>query len=149
MPGRSSCNTAAPSGTSQTDSMHHVISSPAFGTDSTSTLFSDLENLSTPIPNPEAQAIITYQVGTRAAAKNQRWRQKQLHQQPVSTPRLMVSGSHSIQPGGHSDMTRLIFETDRLQELYMWMNQLFMSASDLDTVSYATQKHLLKPQCGR
>jgi hypothetical protein len=37
-------------------------------------------------------------------------------------------------------MTRLVFATGRLLELYMWNRRLFMSASDLETVSYATQR---------
>jgi hypothetical protein len=36
-------------------------------------------------------------------------------------------------------MTHLVFATGRLLELYMWNRQLFMSASDLETVSYATR----------
>jgi hypothetical protein len=52
----------------------------------------------------------------------------------------MVSGSRSIYRFGHSDMTRLVFATGRLLELYMWNRQPFMSASDLETVSYATRR---------
>jgi hypothetical protein len=37
-------------------------------------------------------------------------------------------------------MTRLVFETGRLLELYMWNRWPFMSVSDLETVSYATQR---------
>jgi hypothetical protein len=37
-------------------------------------------------------------------------------------------------------MTHLVFPTGRLQELYMWNRQPFMSASDLETVSYATRR---------
>jgi len=49
----------------------------------------------------------------------------------------MVSSSRSIHRHGHSDMTRLVFATGRLLELYMWNRQPFMSASDLEMVSYA------------
>jgi hypothetical protein len=51
----------------------------------------------------------------------------------------MVSGSRSIHRFGHSDMTRHVFATGRLLELYMWNRRPFMSASDLETVSYATR----------
>jgi hypothetical protein len=139
-PGTSSRNTPAPSGTIQTDSTRRVVSSPASGIASTPTPLSGLENLPTPIPNPEARAIITNPLRTRATEKNQRQRQWQLQPQAVSTPRSMVSGSRSIHRFGHSDMTRLVFATGRLLELYMWNRRPFMSASDLETVSYATRR---------
>jgi hypothetical protein len=41
-------------------------------------------------------------------------------------------------------MTRLVFATGRLLELNMWNTRLFMSASDLETVRYATP-HVAKP----
>jgi len=41
-------------------------------------------------------------------------------------------------------MTRLVFPTDRLLERYMWNRGSFMSASDLETVSYATRR-IAKP----
>jgi hypothetical protein len=37
-------------------------------------------------------------------------------------------------------MTRLVFATGRLLELYMWNRRPFMSASDLETVSYAKRR---------
>jgi hypothetical protein len=36
-------------------------------------------------------------------------------------------------------MTRLVFTTGRLLEIYMWYRWPFMSATDFETVSYATQ----------
>jgi hypothetical protein len=75
-----------------------------------------------------------------ATEKNQRQRQRQLQPQPVSTPRSIVYGSRRIQRFGHSDMMRLVFVTGRLLELYMWNRRPFMSASDLETVSYATRR---------
>jgi len=139
--GTSSGNAPAPSGTIQTDSTRRVVSSSASGiASSTPTSLSGLENLPAPIPNPEARAIITNPLRTRATEKNQRQRQWQLQQQAVYTPRSMVSGSRSIHQFGHSDMTRLVFATGRLLELYMWVSRPFMSASDLETVSYATRR---------
>ena len=35
-------------------------------------------------------------------------------------------------------MTRLVFAMGRLLELYRWIRRPFMSASDMETVSYAT-----------
>jgi hypothetical protein len=137
-PGTSSCNTPAPSGTIQTDSTHRVISSPASGIASTPTPLSGQENLPTPIPNPEARVIITHPLRTRATEKIQRQRQWQLQPQGVSTPRSMVSSSYSIQRFGHSGMMRPVFATGRLLEVYMCNRQPFMSASDLEMVSYAT-----------
>ena len=139
-PVTSSRSTPAPGGTLQTDSTRRVVSSPASGIASTPTPLSGLENLPTPIPNPEARAIITNPLRTRATERNQRQRQWQLQPQAVSTPRSMVSGSRSIHRFGHSDMTRLVFATGRLLELYMWNRRTFMSASDLETVSYATRR---------
>jgi len=52
----------------------------------------------------------------------------------------MVSGSRSIDRFGHSDMTRLVFATGRLLELYMWKRRPFMRARDLETVTYASAK---------
>jgi hypothetical protein len=37
-------------------------------------------------------------------------------------------------------MTLLVFATGRLLELYMWNRRPFMSASDLETVSYAMRR---------
>jgi hypothetical protein len=138
MPGTSSRSTPAPGGTSQTDSTRRVVSSLASGIASTPTPLRGLENLPTPIPNPEARATITNPLRTRATERNQRQRQWQLQPQAVSTPQSVVSGSRSIHRFGHSDMTRLVFATGRLMELYMWNRRPFMSASDLEMVSYAT-----------
>ena len=113
-------NPAAPSRTIQIDSTRRVVSSPASAIASTPTPLSGLENLPTPIPNPEAHAIITHPLRTQATERNQRQRQWQLQTQAVSTPRSVVSGGRSIHRFGHSDMTRLVFGTGRLLELYMW-----------------------------
>ena len=37
-------------------------------------------------------------------------------------------------------MTHIVFAMGRLLELYMWNRRPFMSASDLETVSYATRR---------
>jgi hypothetical protein len=137
-PSTSSRNTPAPSGIAQRDSTHRVVSSPASGVASSLTPLSGVENLPTLITNPEARAIITNPLRTRAPERNQRHRQWQLQPQAVSTPRSVVSGSHSIHRVRHSDMTRLIFATGRLLELYMWTRWPFMSVTDLETVSCAT-----------
>jgi len=50
----------------------------------------------------------------------------------------MVSSSPSIDGFDRSDMTRLVFTTTRLLEVYMSNRQPFMSGSDLEMVSYAT-----------
>jgi hypothetical protein len=52
----------------------------------------------------------------------------------------MVSGSRRIHRFGHADPTLLVFATDRLLEIYMWNRWPFKSASDLETVSYATRR---------
>jgi len=95
-PGTSSRDTPAPSRTIQTDSTRHVVSSPASGIANTPTSLSSPENLHTPILNPEARAIVTNPLRTRATEKNQRQRQWQFQPQAVSTPPSMVSGSHGI-----------------------------------------------------
>jgi hypothetical protein len=139
-PGTSSGNTPPPSVTIHTDSTRRVVPSPASGIARTPTPLSGLENLPTPIPNPEACAIITNPLRTRASEKNQHQRLWQLQPQAVSTSRSMVSGSRSIHQFGHCDLTRHLFVTGRLLELYMWNRRPFMSATDLETVSYATRR---------
>ena len=139
-PGTSSRSTPVPRGTFQTDSTCRVVSSPASSIASTPTPLSGLENLPTPILNPEARAIITNPLRTRATERNQRQRQWQLQLQGVSTPRSMVSGSSSIYRFGLSDMTRLVFATGRLLALYMWNRRPFMSASNLEMVCYAMRR---------
>jgi len=139
-PGTSSHNTPAPCGTSQTDSTCHVVSGPASGIASTPTPLSSLENLPTPILNPEVRAIITNPLRSRATEPNQRQRQWQLQTQAASAPRSVVSSSCSIQWLGHSNMTCHVFATGRLLELYMWNRRPFMSASDMETVCCATRR---------
>jgi hypothetical protein len=87
MPGTSSHNRPAPSGTSQTDSMRHVVCSPASGIASFPTLLSSLENLPIAIHNPQARAIITYPLRRQGTERYQRQRQCQLQPQAVTTPR--------------------------------------------------------------
>jgi len=137
--GTSRHNKPATSGTTQTDSTRCVVSSPASGIARTPTPLSGLENLPTLIPNPESRAIITNPLQTRATERNQRQTKWQLQMQAVSTPPSVVSGSHDIHRFGHSDLTLLVFATGRLLELYMWNRRLFMSASELETLSYAMQ----------
>jgi hypothetical protein len=95
-PVTSSRSTPVPGRTLQADSTHRIVSSPASSIAITPTPLSGLENLPTPIPNPEARRIITNPLRTRATEQNQRQRQWQLQPQGVSTPRSMVSGSRSI-----------------------------------------------------
>jgi len=139
-PGTSNRNTPVRSRTIQTDWTCRVVSNPASGIASTPTPLSSPENLPTPIPNQEAREISTNPLRTRATENNQRQRQWQFQSQAVSTPRSMVSGSRSIHRFGHSDMTRLVFATGRLLELYMWNKWTFLSASDLETVNYGTRR---------
>jgi hypothetical protein len=129
----------APGETLQADSRCRVVSNPASCIASTPTPLSGLENLPTPIPNPETHAVITNPLRTQATEWNQGQRQWQLQPKAVSTPRSMVYGSRSIHRFGYSDMTRLVFATGRFLELYMWNIPPFMSASDLEMVSYATR----------
>jgi hypothetical protein len=120
--------------------MCRVVSSPASGIASSPTPLSSHENLPTPIPNPEVRGIITNPLRTRATERNQVQRQGQLQPQAVSTPRSVVSRSRSIHRFGHSDLMRLVFATGRLLELYMCNRWPFISASDLETVSYTTRR---------
>jgi len=137
MPGTSSRSTPAHRRNSQRDSTRHIVSSLASGIASTPTPLRTLENLPTPIPNPDARATITNPLRMGTPQRNQRQRQCQLQPQAVSTPQSVVSGSRGIHRFGHSDMTRLVFATGRLMELSMWNRRPFMSASDLEIVSYA------------
>ena len=96
-PGTSSRSTPSPGGTST----HRIVSSPASGIFITPTPLRGLENLPTLIPNPEARAIITNPLRTRATEKNQTQRQRQLQPQAVTTPRSMVSGRRTIRRLAH------------------------------------------------
>jgi len=140
MPGTSSRSTPASGGTSQSDPTRRIVSSPASSIASTPTPLNGLENPPTPIPKPEARAIITNPLGMRDTERNQRQRQWWLQLRAVSTPWSMDSGSCSIHRFGHSGMTRLVFATARLLELHMWYRRPFISASDLEMVSYAMRR---------
>jgi hypothetical protein len=117
--GTSSRSTLAPGETLQTHSIRHVVSSPTSSIASTPISLTGLESLPTPIRNAEVRAIITNPLRTQGTEKNQRQRQLHLQPQAVSTPRIIVSGNHRIHRSGHSDVTHLVFATDRLLELYM------------------------------
>jgi len=104
--GTSSHSTPAPRGTSETDSTHHVVSSPRSGMASTPTPLSGLENLPTPIPNPEARVTITNPLQTRAtaSAKNISVWLGWLHQsgrapsEPSETPRWRITAHLASKP---------------------------------------------------
>jgi hypothetical protein len=138
MPGTSSRSTPAPGGTSQPDSMRRFVSSLASGIASTPTPLRGLANKPTPIPNREVRATITNPLRMQATERNQRQRLWQLQLQAVSKPQSVVSGSRSIHRFGHSDMTPLEFAMGRLMELYMLNRQPFMSARNLEMVSFPT-----------
>jgi len=139
MLGTSSHTTLTPGGISRTHSMCRVVSSLASSIASNPTPLSGLENLPTPILNPETCATIWNPLCTQATEMNQRQRQWQLQPQGVSTPRSVVCNSCTIHRIGHSNMTHLVLAMGRLMEHYMWNRRPFMSASDLEMVSYATQ----------
>jgi len=139
MPDTSTCSKPPSAGTSQTDSTHRIVSSPPSSIAITPTPLSSFETLPTPIPNPVACVIISIPPQIWATDRNQRQRQWQLQPQGVSTPQSLDYDSLSIHYFVHSDMTRLVFATGRLLELYMWNRQPFMSASDLEMVRYAMQ----------
>jgi len=86
-PGTSSQNTHSRSGITQSDSTLHVESCTAFGIASTPTHLSGLENLPTPMPDPEAPVILTNQLRIQATERNQTQREWQLQMQAVSSPR--------------------------------------------------------------
>jgi hypothetical protein len=126
--------TPVPGGTST----YRVLSRPASSIAITPTPLTGLEILPTTISHPQARAIITNPLRTHATKMNQLQRQCQLLPQGLSTPRSMVSSSYSIHRFGHSDMTWHVFAMSRLLEIYMWNRWPFMSASNRETVSYAT-----------
>jgi len=139
-PSISSGSTPALGGTSQIDSTCCVVSRPASSIAITPTPLSHLDNLPTPIPDPEARPIITNPLRTRATEYNQAQRPWQLPPQAVSTPEWVVSAICSIHQFGRSDSTRHVFAMGRLLELYMWNRWPFMSASNLGPVSHATRR---------
>jgi len=119
--------------------MRRIVSSPSSSIASTPTPLGSHENLPTSISNPEARTIIPHPLPTRATDKNRRHSQGQLQLQPVSTPRSVVSGSRIIHRYCHSAMVLFIFATGRLLEVFIWNRWPFMSATDLEMVSYATE----------
>ena len=139
-PGTSCGSTAAPGGTSQTDPTCRVACSPSSGIASAPTPLSGLENLPTPTRNQEAHAIIPNALRMPATEQIERPRLGQAQRQAVSITRSVVSSGRNIHPFRHADMTRLVFATGRLLELYMWNTQPVMSASDLEMVNYATRR---------
>jgi len=135
-PDTSSCNRPA----LRRSSTRRIVSCPASCIGITPTSLSGLDHWPTPIPDPEAREIITNPLWTWATEQNQSQRQCQLQPQALSTPRSMVSGSRSIHRFGHSDITHLVVTMGRRLELYIWNSQPFMSATDLETVSYAMRQ---------
>jgi hypothetical protein len=138
--GTISHNTPAPSGITQPDSTRCVESSPISGIAHTPTPLSGLENMPTTISTAEARGIIPSPLRTRVTGSNQRQRQWQLQLQTVSIPRSVVSGSSSIPRLGHPNMTRLVVVTGSVLELYLWNRCPCMSASELETVSWAKRR---------
>jgi len=106
-PATTSCKTDAPSGTSQTDSTPCVVSCPTSGISSTPPPLSGLENVHTPILNPEARTIITTPLRMRATEWTQRQRHWQVRTRALSTPWSVVTSSRSIPSFGHYDTTDL------------------------------------------
>jgi hypothetical protein len=149
-PGESSRNTPAPSGIIQTDSMCRIVFNPASGIAGTPTPLSSLENVPTPILNPDAYVIITNPVRTRATETNQRQRQWQLQTQMVSTPRSVVYSLRSVHRFAHSD---ILF----LQQARTWSTKCGTDGRlgvqetwrRLVMQSDTLQKHYLKPHTGR
>jgi len=140
-PGTGNRSTPAPWVTSEPDSTRCIVSWPSSGIASTPSLLSGLEYMPTPIPNPDASAMITDPPRMWASEKNQRQRRGQLQLQAVSAPWLLVSSSHSIHRFGHWEMMCIVFATGRLLNLYLWHRQPFMSASNLEMVCY-TMRHV-------
>jgi hypothetical protein len=94
----------------------------------------------TPILNTEALVIMTNPLQTRATGQTQWQMQWQLEPQVVTTPRSIVSHSHSNHRVGHSDMTPLVFSTGRLLELSMCNRRPFTSANKFETVNHWTRR---------
>jgi hypothetical protein len=84
--------------------MCRIVFNLASGIAGTPTPLSSLENVPTPILNPDAYAIITNPVRTRATETNQRQRQWQLQTQMVTTPRSVVNGLRSVHRFARSDI---------------------------------------------
>jgi hypothetical protein len=124
--------------TTQTDSTPRIVSSRTSGIASTPTPVRSFQNLSSPIPNPGARMTITNPLRTHATERNQRQWQWQLQPQAVSTPRSVISSGRSIHWCTHWFLMRLVCAMGKLMELWMRNWGPFMSASNLEWVSYAT-----------
>ena len=140
-PGSSSCSLPVPGNSTATYSMCQTVSSSASDIACTPTPLSGLDNLPNPIPNPEVHTIITKALWTRATHRNARWWQWQLQPSAVSTPQFLATGSCSIHLFGKPTLTRHVFQTSRLVELYKCNRWPFRSACDLEMVSYATPRN--------
>jgi len=119
IPGISSHCTPGFRGTSQTDSKSLVVSICPSGIVVTSTPLSGLENLPTPITNPEAHSIITIKLQMLATENNQSQRQWQPQRQVVFTPRSILPCRRCNPQFGHWDVMHLLFGIGRLLELYL------------------------------
>jgi hypothetical protein len=98
------------------------------------------KNLPAPYRNPESHAIITNPLRTQAAADNQRQWKLRLQLHAVSTPQTMVPSSRSFHQFGQSNIPYFTFATTRLLELHLWNRRSFISATNLETLSYATRR---------
>jgi hypothetical protein len=99
-----------------------------------------LQNDGTPVPHDDARALITNPLQRKQGRSDQRqWSESPLHPPAPLTPASRIVGGRSIHRFGHSDMTRMVSETSRNVELYMWTKQPFMNGEELETVSFATR----------
>jgi hypothetical protein len=122
-----------------TDSTCRIVCSPPSSIASTPRPLRSLEILLTCNHHPAAYAIMPNLLPMWDTQRNQKQVQWEFQLQTLSIHWLVVSSSCSIHLICHSDLTHLVFAIGRLRKLYMWNIQQYMSLSDFEMVSFATQ----------
>lgn len=74
----------------------------------------------------------------RHSASTRQWSDSPVQPAGLSSspPTSSIVGRRSIHRYGHSDMTRLVNETTRLVERFMWLQQPFMNSREVEQVSF-------------
>lgn len=135
----SRCSTPALGWTTLSDSTHRFVSSPTSGIASCCTPLGGLENLPTLITNSKPIGIITDPLVIQTTERYHRQWKWQLQLQAVSTPLLVVFGSHSIQQFGYLHIMDLVSAPGWLLTVKMCNRSQCMCAMDYQIIRYAMQ----------
>ena len=131
--GNQSQSTGIPSSLQSSPLPHNpLVSSPAPSR--------ELQNDGTPVPHDSASASITFPLQQKTGRTERRqWSDGVIQREEELIPGSRIVGSRSIHRFGHTDMTRMINETSRKVELFMWTKQPFMNGMELEEVGFPTR----------